>query len=134
MIDQEKAINGLECCVDDNLFYHAHCDECPYNGCRPDNMGGCTQLYRDALELLKAQEPIEPYKETIMDDFSCFAEVYYCGRCGEDVTECNYCPNCGKKVKWDDGCREKVSGSKETNCIEQYKPDEKGWRYGARKR
>ena len=22
---------------------------------------------------------------------------------------------------------------KETNCIEQYKPDEKGWRYGAKK-
>jgi len=55
MIDQEKVINGLECCIDDEPFYHAHCDECPYNGRRPDNMGGCTQLYRDALELLKKQ-------------------------------------------------------------------------------
>ena len=69
MIDQEKVINGLECCVDDKPFYHAHCDECPYNGCRSDNMGGCTQLYRDALELLKEQKQAlkREYKQDMSD-------------------------------------------------------------------
>lgn len=57
MTDREKVIEGLECCADDKPFYHAHCDDCPYNGLNPDNLGGCTKLYRDALELLKEQEP-----------------------------------------------------------------------------
>lgn len=63
MTDREKVIEGLECCVNDKPFYHAHCDDCPYNGCNPDNLGGCTKLYRDALELLKEQEPHELTKE-----------------------------------------------------------------------
>lgn len=60
MIDREKVIKGLECCINDKPFYHAHCAECPYNGLITDNLGGCTKLYRDALVLLKEQEESIP--------------------------------------------------------------------------
>lgn len=48
----EKVIKGLECCVGDN----AKCDGCPYP---PIDTTGCHKedMMRDALELLKAQEP-----------------------------------------------------------------------------
>ena len=59
------------------------------------------QFLKEAAYILKEHEPIKPDEEIIMDNTSCFAEVYHCGKCGEDVTGCNYCPNCGKKVKWD---------------------------------
>lgn len=64
MTDREKVIKGLECCINDKPFYHAHCTECPYNGLIPDSLGGCTKLYCDALELLKEQEQrlINEYK------------------------------------------------------------------------
>ena len=98
MIDKEKVIKGLECCANDKPFYHAHCDECPYNGRKPDNMGGCTKLYHDALELLKDQE-------TTFDDY--YGD-YKCSACKTIikseirymVDNINYCPYCGKAVKW----------------------------------
>lgn len=54
MIDLEKAIKGLECCVD----YDYKCNNCPYQ----DDGGAedgcyCDELKTDALALLKAQEP-----------------------------------------------------------------------------
>ena len=97
MIDEEKVIKGLECCANDKPFYHAHCDECPYNGRRPDNMGGCTKLYRDTLELLKEQESIEPI---ITDDPYA---LIHCGYCDETIHITNkYCPSCGRKIKWNE--------------------------------
>jgi len=50
----EKVINGLECCIADG--YAQECEECPY----ALSDGTCDRLdpmLRDALELLKAQEP-----------------------------------------------------------------------------
>ena len=51
----------------------------------------------DALELLKAQQPVEPK----------WRKGYaYCGQCGYGlhwiVDRNNFCPNCGKAVKWDE--------------------------------
>lgn len=57
MTDREKAIKGLECCMKDD------CDNCPYYDPEVDHdcdyFGKCLQgnMYRDALALLKAQEP-----------------------------------------------------------------------------
>ena len=50
----------------------------------------------DALGLLKAQEPVEPK----------WRKGYaYCGQCGYKlhwiVEQNNFCPNCGKVVKWE---------------------------------
>lgn len=55
MPDREKVIKGLECCVTMPDIY-PRCEECPY----ADADGTCANmngLHRDALALLKAQEP-----------------------------------------------------------------------------
>ena len=61
---------------------------------------------RDALALLKAQEPVEP---TEPDEDN----MRYCGACGSPVgyevleapgieyVQYSYCPNCGTEVKWE---------------------------------
>lgn len=61
---------------------------------------------KDALELLKEQEPVKPVKTW---------NTYLCGNCNRSVyheerqgclvlyeERYTYCPNCGRKVKWDD--------------------------------
>ena len=59
------------------------------------------QLAKDAIALLKEQEPIEP--NTFMDGF---VKRYRCGACDAYLAMgekhwWNYCPKCGKAVKWD---------------------------------
>lgn len=65
----------------------------------------CQCAVKDALELLKAQEPVKPYAQ---GDGS-----FACDNCGETVgweemncggismVKYKYCPECGKEVKWD---------------------------------
>jgi hypothetical protein len=51
MIDSEKVIKGLECCIKHDPDDKMRCGECPYEG-------AClNRLKADALALLKAQEP-----------------------------------------------------------------------------
>ena len=51
MIDREKVIKGLECCIKRDPDDKMRCGECPYEG-------AClNRLKADALALLKAQEP-----------------------------------------------------------------------------
>lgn len=101
MDDREKAIKGLECCGET-----MNCNECPYDS----EMGGYFRnLKADALKLLKEQEPIKP---TVSVD------TWICSKCGHTLESqeliddkenpqvlihelYNYCPNCGRKVKWD---------------------------------
>ena len=97
MTDREKVIKGLECC---NEFMTCKAN-CPYRN------DGCREiLSRDALALLKSQEPVEP----ILD-----IDTWKCGDCGHALEhqqllgdnvlfheQYNYCPECGRAVKWDD--------------------------------
>ena len=54
--------------------------------------------YFDAQELLKEQEPVKPKSE---DYFGHRFEV--CGNCGNYIMRYEkYCPECGRKVDWDD--------------------------------
>lgn len=59
MTEREKVIKGLECCLEDEArdlkcWEDGDYPECPYN----DRVDGCMgRLNRDALALLKAQEP-----------------------------------------------------------------------------
>lgn len=91
---REKVIKGLEC-IAGNLVYCAHCKYSDVNGygrgdrCKRD----CA---KDALALLKAQEPMEPK----------WRKGYaYCGQCGYKlhwiVEQNNFCQNCGRAVKWE---------------------------------
>lgn len=53
MTDREKVINGLECCSKGDC---ADCDNCTYYGMQT-NVPCESTLMRDAIALLKAQEP-----------------------------------------------------------------------------
>ena len=101
MMDREKVIKGLECCqLDVNK-----CLDCPYLD-KQNKVAECgIELHRDALALLKAQEPIAPEPTTDND--------WVCGNCAESLVgyseldaggfvtyRFSYCPNCGRAVKW----------------------------------
>lgn len=101
MNDMEKVIKGLECCLifDEDWFYH--CDECPYRATEDERkvIDWCChleELRKDALELLKEQEPVEPQYEMICGD-----KVAFCGNCDTYLGSVKYCPTCGRPVKWD---------------------------------
>ena len=52
---------------------------------------------RDALELLKAQGPIEPIRDSWLN--------WHCGNCRREIDRYAgdvYCPGCGRKVAWDE--------------------------------
>lgn len=104
MAEREKVIKGLECCV--KTIEDCECaDNCPYESqCWDGTM--YLDLMRDALELLKAPEPVEPDVDV---------DTWICGKCGHKLEyqemvgsnilfheQYSYCPNCGRKVKWDD--------------------------------
>lgn len=105
MADLEKVIKGLELCLA-NIDREGCPEECPYyEAClKYENYAVFQPMMKDALELLKAQEPLKPIIEQEMDDIcSCIDNVAYCGNCGAQIGRLkqNYCSNCGKAVKWD---------------------------------
>lgn len=52
-----------------------------------------------AIALLKEQNAIEPLSPA-------WSSMYLCGKCKYPVgRHNNYCPQCGRMVKWDDACR-----------------------------
>ncbi len=87
MADREEVIKGLEKVWD--AFNHME-----------------HELYADyvydALELLKEQEPVKPHKipHSITHPYG----AYVCGNCNIRILEQDddFCPNCGRAVKWDD--------------------------------
>ena len=96
----EKVIKGLECCANGNS-----CSEkCPYDELG-DSFDDCVpQLARDALILLKEQEPRKPiYNEQKYGD-----HLPHCGNCEKALPnngvylKVNFCHYCGQAVKWDD--------------------------------
>lgn len=120
MIDREKVIKGLECCIMRDPDDHTRCSECPYESTMCGN-----RLKIEALALLKAQDNTVCTKErcqmnasTISDDcniktcpwrteavepkVSINGLWYECPVCGKHLTkyEDNYCSGCGKAVKW----------------------------------
>jgi hypothetical protein len=94
---REKVVNGLMCIAGD-VFFCAHCKYSDVNGsgrgdrCKRD----CA---KDALALLKAQEPVEPVRMNHTENK--YRDHYRCPICKENLSyEQNYCPDCGRKVKW----------------------------------
>ena len=96
MADREKTINGLECCTTMDEYGYPSCEKCPYS----DVDGTCPNidaLHRDALELLREQEPVKP-----ITTGKGILERTRCGACGSEIANSHfYCWYCGKKVKWD---------------------------------
>lgn len=130
MADLEKVIKGLECCLTDDDGYYL-CEKCPYAATDEDRTHvdwSChkTELRMDALELLKAQEAdikalCEKYAELLdrtmeavspekrelpYGMYDAMKYEYKCGACGcglmrNEKWRANYCPECGRKVKWE---------------------------------
>lgn len=49
-----------------------------------------------AIEALKMQEPVAPYRDSFLN--------WLCGYCKTEIDRYaghKYCPNCGRKVKWE---------------------------------
>ena len=94
----EKVIKGLECCTKKVCIYKDTEKEGPYSelcGEYEDSFEDCTTaLSKDALVLLKAQEPVMP----IM-----IHGEYECGFCRNEVSPDSntFCACCGRKVKWE---------------------------------
>lgn len=110
MADREKVIKGLECCSQGATVPYIptirYCAECPYNELKMP----CTRaLARDALELLKEQEPVKPIVAV---------DTWLCSNCLHTLEsqeliddeenpqilvheQYNFCPQCGKAVKWE---------------------------------
>ena len=58
------------------------------------------QCVRDALAMLREQEPVEPKKADAWPRM-----ITICGACGSQIPtpggwRYNYCPTCGKEIKW----------------------------------
>ena len=95
----EKVMKGLGCCSQGAKEPYTptirYCAECPYLKSEIP----CTRaLARDALKLLKAQEPMAPVYDQLLTQ-----EIPRCGKCGYRLVKGNdkYCCRCGQAVKWD---------------------------------
>ena len=97
MLDVEKVIKGLECCIKHDPDDKMRCGECPYEG-------AClNRLKVDALALLKAQEPVKPKMMEFVDEGLTWEkyEIPTCGVCGAMLGDALFCPMCGRPVKWE---------------------------------
>lgn len=97
MIDRKKVCKGL--------YAHGYkdCKSCPYWGSGPHGSSECKDLAREALFLLREQETVEPVvhcKDANLSNGADFA----CSGCGGSFLHkvVNFCPWCGKKVKWNE--------------------------------
>ena len=108
MVDREKVVKGLECCISGNT---AICKRvgCPYAE-EHDGIGDTCidHLMADALALLKAQEPVMVEERADTDTINCPKCGQQFARGGRDKSiyldtdeEPNYCPKCGQAVKWE---------------------------------
>ena len=95
MIDREKVIKGLE-----HEISRASIPTCG------TDFIDCVEvaLLRDALALLKAQEPVEPKIMYFVDEGLTWEtyEVPTCGVCGALLGDALFCPMCGRTVKRND--------------------------------
>ena len=95
MPDREKVITSLAICTG-----KCKCLGCWYGQNNPDFR--CQdRLKEDALALMKEQEAVKPRECQYPHG------TYACGFCdyipigNKDGYRANYCPECGKAVKWD---------------------------------
>lgn len=110
MTEWEKVVRGLECCIVRDPDAKRNCVECPYNHEGIITNAPCANgLMTDVLALLKEQEegvtPIESTTEQkkFADRIGFAISEFWCGACHFNLVSCpKFCPNCGKKVKWDD--------------------------------
>lgn len=88
-MDREKVIKGLEWCL-----FKTGCNGCPYRNDCDDG----EQMERDALALLKAQEPLD----VCAVNYDRSITLFSCRACNTQLLFCQrFCHMCGRAVKWD---------------------------------
>ena len=96
MIDREKVVRAVETCFDSWIDKHR------YKGL---DLHEVERMKHDALELLQEQEAVEPHWRcsTVYMNGTGKIEMM-CGNCGISIPlgKPNYCPWCGRAVKWDE--------------------------------
>ena len=96
MNKREKLIRGLKTCLRYENF--GDCEQFPYiETCQAGIM-------KDMLNLLEEREPIEATEKQkiFAEKFGITVPQYWCGECHYMIVFLTrFCPNCGKKVKWD---------------------------------
>lgn len=103
MPDRNKVIEALEACVlkdPDDSRNCRHCPRCNYGAFITNSC--INGVMADALALLKAQEPVEPKMMEFVDEGLTWEkyEVPTCGVCGALLGDAQFCPMCGRAVKW----------------------------------
>lgn len=102
-MDREKVIKGLHQHCECSLF--DRCGECPYYAVSDEQFSCRDRLLEDVLFLLKEQEAVTPYID--IDEARCpICKVKLTRQelLGDDVLFedfFDYCPRCGRKVKWE---------------------------------
>lgn len=105
MTDRETVIAALEYCAVGTKYCHG----CPM---KDDCKGVSNGAMAAAIELLKAQEPVEPWTHIDITPEGT-SMVINCGACHQELAKAQrgvpldciqeqvkYCMRCGKKVKW----------------------------------
>ena len=96
MMDREKVTKGLECCS----VLEGKCEECPYET-EVCYVAECTSaLAKDALELLKEQEPVPLIHSAEYEEYWDIENI--CPKCNArwiSLAEDHFCPQCGQAVK-----------------------------------
>ena len=102
---KEDVLKGLECCQvsmsEEDPF--TKCEECPYNDLSVYVQDCRSHLCKDALELMKEQEPMIPVFLPIRDRYIVTKQCNYrCVNCGELICRSDlFCEHCGRPVKWE---------------------------------
>ena len=104
MLDREKVIKGLELCANGEPCIGEKFMKCPFSPRSNAEQNCGVTMARNAIALLKEQEAVEPGVDI---------DTWKCGNCGHTLEhqellgdnvlfheQYNYCPNCGKAVKW----------------------------------
>lgn len=115
-ISLETVLHALYGCSNVQSGFTGAVYVCPTCAYGKDDGRPCESLHPlldDAFALLKAQEPVKP-RERIYHFFAdryCYdvsPRMVMCGACGEWLIENSdviprykYCPQCGRKVKWE---------------------------------
>jgi len=101
MADQKQIITGLQ----ESAAYFRSSFDAMYGTFACEKFRNWTDAIEQAIALLKAQEPVEP----VLD-----IDTWKCGNCGHTLEHqqllgdnvllhehYNYCPECGRAVKWE---------------------------------
>ena len=101
MADREKVLKALAMCANDEPCYKQKFRDCPYSPIgKPSGYNCAGAMARDALELLKAQEPVAPISVPLAGFAYTIAKCAVCGtwlRIND-----KFCPGCGRAVKRDE--------------------------------